>query len=206
MSATSQQIQRTAAVCAGGFIAVNAAFYVLSGSYFDAHHDVVAGVGTLASYSADHIAHTRAQFAVFTGSVALFGFLAGVWTRAIAHLIPALFGLVDLAGAVGAFSHHTPAVLGATLVIAGVLFPTLAWFSYRGHRASWAFLVAMCGVFGFVEVFGAPKVRDAMDVGLWTTMMLPGLKIVAVLALIALRGDYAEREPRLAVAVAASGA
>jgi hypothetical protein len=86
-----------------------------------------------------------------------------------------------------------------TLLVAGVLMPVLAWHSFfRRSRPAWAFLVAICGVFAVVELFGAPKVRGALDVSLWLTMILPGLNVVAVAALISLRADYLDREPVLA--------
>jgi hypothetical protein len=42
-------------------------------------------------------------------------------------------------------------------------------------------------------LFGAPKVRGALDIGLWTTMILPGLNAVAAFTLASLRGEYLER-------------
>jgi hypothetical protein len=72
--------------------------------------------------------------------------------------------------------------------------PVLAWHSYHGSRAAWAFLTAMCAVFAVVEVFGAPKVRGALDLSLWLTMILPGLNAVAFAALVSLRADYIDRD------------
>jgi hypothetical protein len=189
----TQQISKMLAVCVGGFIALNAAFYLLSGSYFDSHH---GGIDQVALYTPERMMQVRMQFAFFSGTLAVAGFLAGLWPRAVGHALPVLFGLVDLVAARQALWSHTPAVLGATLVIAGLLFPRLAWGSYHRKRAPWAFLVAMCGVFAFIEIFGAPKVRDAVGIGLWTTMTLPGLKVVAMITLISLRRDYGERSAR----------
>lgn len=192
---SSKQTGPMAALCAGGFVLVNVAFYLLSMSYFDSPH------GTEALATPEHIMQVRIDFAVFSGVVAVASFAAGLWPARLGHLLAWIFGLADLAGAIAAFKHHAPAVLGMTLLLAGILFPTLAWFSARGKRAPWAFLVAMCGVFAVVEIFGAPKVRNALDVGLWRVMTAPGLKVVAMLALISVRGDYgAEHEPELATA------
>jgi len=82
-----------------------------------------------------------------------------------------------------------------TLLIAGVLMPIMAWQSYRGSRTSWAFLVAMCGVFAVVAMFGTPKIRGLFHVGLWTTMLIPGLFAITAVALGRLSEDYVDREP-----------
>jgi hypothetical protein len=193
MPVASEQIKRMAIVCVTAFALVNLAFYLMSGSYFASHREIVVGVGSVATYTPEMAAHVRTMFAVFSGVVAAFGFVAGLEPRKVGHLIPVLLGLADLAGAVGAFSHDTPAVLGMTLLVAGILLPTLAHFSFRGSRPAWAFLVAMCGVFALVEFFGAPKVSRAIGVSLWTAMILPGLNAVACAALASLRSTYLER-------------
>ena len=194
MSTAHEQTQRTAIICAGAFVALNAVFYVLSGSYFDSHRQVVPGVGSMPAYSPEQMTHVRMTFAMFSGVVAVFGFAAGIRARAIGHLIPLLLGAAHLVAGVVAFSHEAPAVLGTTLLVSGILMPVLAWFSLHGSRPAWAFLIAICGVFAVIELFGAPKVRGALDVGLWVTMILPGLNTVAVAALVALRGEYVERD------------
>ncbi|MEO7733924.1 MAG: hypothetical protein ABIY55_23370 [Kofleriaceae bacterium] len=193
MPAASEQIKRMAIVCVTAFVLANVAFYVMSGSYFASHREIVVGVGSVASYTPELAMHVRMTFMLFTGVVAASGFAAGVAPRTIGHLLPVLLGLANFVGAVGAFTHDAPAVVGMTLLVAGILLPLLAHFSYRGSRSAWAFLVAMCGVFALVEFFGAPKVSRAINVGLWTAMILPGLNAVAVAALASLRGTYVER-------------
>jgi hypothetical protein len=193
MPAASEQIKRMAIVCVTAFVLVNVAFYLMSGSYFASHREIVVGVGSVATYTPELAMHVRMTFVVFSGVVAAFGFVAGLEPRKVGHLLPVLLGLADLAGAVGAFTHDAPAVVGVTLLVAGLLLPVLAHFSFRGSRPAWAFLVAMCGVFALVEFFGAPKVSRAINVGLWTAMILPGLNAVAVAALASLRGSYVER-------------
>jgi hypothetical protein len=118
-----------------------------------------------------------------------------MWPRVTGHLIPTLLGVGHLIAAVAVFIHGAPSVLPMTLFVSGVLMPVLAGYSLRGSRAAWAFLVALCGVFAVVELFGAPKLRGALDIGLWITMILPGLNAVATAALASLRGDYVERAP-----------
>jgi hypothetical protein len=193
MPVASEQLKRMAIVCVSAFVLVNIAFYLMSGSYFASHREIVVGVGSVATYTPEMATQVRTMFAVFAGVVAAFGFVAGLEPRKIGHLIPVLLGLADLGGAFGAFTHDTPAVLGMTLLVAGILLPTLAHFSYRGSRPAWAFLVAMCGVFALVEFFGAPKVSRALGISLWTAMILPGLNAVATAALASLRGSYVER-------------
>lgn len=192
MSTAHEPTKHIAILCGAAFLGLNVVFFLLSNSYFDSHRELVAGVSQ-PSYSPAQMAHVRVTFAVFSGVVAAFGFVAGLRPRVVGHLIPLLLGAVDLVASFAAFGHAAPAVLGMTLLVCGLVMPVLAWHSYRGSRAAWAFLVAICGVFTVVELFGAPKVRGALDIGLWITMILPGLNAVATAALVSLRGEYLER-------------
>jgi len=72
--------------------------------------------------------------------------------------------------------------------------PVLAWHSYQRQRAPWAFLVAICAVFAVTDLFGAPRIGQTLSIGLWSTMIIPGLYAVAAVALIQLRGQYVERD------------
>jgi hypothetical protein len=121
-------------------------------------------------------------------------FLVGLHRRIGAHLLAAVLGLCNIVAGVGSLLTGLPVVLGIVQLIAGALMPVLAWFSYRRVRAPWAFLVAMCGVFAVVDMFGAPKIGHVLAINLWTTMIIPGLYAVACVALIQLRGGYAERD------------
>jgi hypothetical protein len=192
MSTAHEPTKRMAILCVAAFLALNVVFFILSNSYFDSHRELVAGISQ-PSYSPDQMMHVRVTFAAFSGIVAAFGFVAGLKPRLIGHVIPVLLGAVDLIAGIAAFAHELPAVLGMTLLVCGLVMPVLAWHSYRGSRAAWAFLVAICGVFAVVLLFGAPKVRGALDIGLWITMILPGLNAVAAAALVSLRGEYVER-------------
>ncbi|HEY6174530.1 MAG TPA: hypothetical protein VIX73_08815 [Kofleriaceae bacterium] len=194
----ARAIPHVAMLCAIGFVIANAAFYFLSGSYFDSHHQIVGGA-RVASFTAEQASHIRIVFALVSGGVALAAFAAGVWRRDVSHGLAALLGLFNLVA--GWFALRTllpgPArgALVATLVITGALMPALAVLSYRRSRPAWAFLVALCGVFAVVGLFGAPKIRGAVDVSLWTTMILPGLFTVACISLALLRDDYVDRSP-----------
>lgn len=185
-----------AIICASLFV-VNAGFYIMSGSYFDSHREIVAGV-SVPSYSPDQGMHVRVMFAVLSGVLGAAWFFAWLRPRVVGHLIPALLGAGHLVAAASAFQHGTPFVLGMTLLVSGFLMPLLAWHSYHRSRPAWAFLIAICGVFAVIEFFGAPKVRGALEIGLWTAMILPGLNAVAVAALVSLRGEYVERAPAAA--------
>ena len=194
MSTAPSQVLRIAIIAVCAFVAVNLAFYFMSGSYFESHREIVAGVGAMPAYSADQMMRVRVSFAVFSGIVSAFGFAAALSPRVVGHLIPVLLGVGHLVGAVAAITHDAPGVVGMTLLVSGILMPVLAWFSFHRSRPAWAFLVTICGVFAVVEVFGAPKVRGALDLSLWLTMILPGINAVAAAALISLRADYIERD------------
>src|SRR5262249_20858702 len=140
-----------AALCGIGLVIVNAAFYVLSGSYFDSHHQIVGGV-RVASFTPEQASHIRAVFAGVSATVAAAVFAAGVSRRDVSHGLAALLGVFNfVAGIVAARSGLSGALI-ATLLITGALMAVLAVFSYRRSRPAWAFLVAMCGTFAFVTL------------------------------------------------------
>jgi uncharacterized membrane protein SirB2 len=189
------QPERMAILCGVALVAVNAVFYFLSDSYFDSHHQIVGGA-TVPSFSPDQVMHIRVVFGLVTAVIAAVGFFAGLAPREVGHVLPAVLGLCNLVGGIKALFTSLPSVLGATLLVSGVLLLVLAHFSYRQRtRAAWAFLASMCGVFALISLFGAPKLRGFLDVSLWTTMIFPGLYVVAAVTLHALRDDYEAREP-----------
>ena len=194
MTTVHDQTKRLAILFAAGFAVVNVAFYVLSGSYFETHHQVVNGA-SVPLYSPEQASHLRIVFALVSGAVAAVGFLAGLRRRLVGHVLAAVLGAVNLAGGIAALVQHGPAALIATLAITGAAMPVLAWQSYHRVRAAWAFLVALCGVLAVVGLFGAPMIRGVLDVSLWTTMLLPGMLAVACFTLILLRDDYVDRTP-----------
>ena len=193
--------KRFAAYSVIGFVVAYAAFYLLSDSYFASHQDIVPGQGKVAAFSAAQIAQIRVAFSVFAGVIAVASFLAGTAPRLVGHLIPLGLGALHLVFGFYAARSHGTAALWASLFITGIVLPILAHFSYRERsRPSWAFLISICSVFAVVEFFGAPKVRGALDISLWTTMIFPGLNIVAVTALVSLRNEYLDRTARAALA------
>lgn len=174
-----------------GFLVVNAAFFFLSGSYFESHHQFVGGA-SVPTFSPDQATHIRVVFAVMSGAVTAVAFVASRARRGIGHLLAALLGITNLVFGFFAFTHDQPGALTATLLVTGLVVPTLAHLSYRRSRAAWAFLVALCGVFAVVGLFGAPKISRVLDVSLWTTMIFPGLYVVACVTLALLRDDYVD--------------
>ena len=189
---TARNLPHVAVLCAIGFVIANAAFYFLSGNYFDSHHQIVGGA-RVATFTAAQAGHIRIVFALVSGATAAAAFAASVWRRDVSHGLAALLGLFNLVAGWFALRNGLSSALVATLLITGVLMPTLAVFSHRRSRPAWAFLVAMCGVLAVVGLFGAPKIRSAVDVSLWTTMVLPGLLAVACISLALLRDDYVDR-------------
>jgi hypothetical protein len=113
--------------------------------------------------------------------------------QAAGHLLPLVFALSYLCGGIIAMNSGAPSALWSSLLIAGVLVPALVWFSYfRRSRGAWAFLVAFCGVFFVLEFFGAMKLHNETQISRGVFLIGPALKVVAMVALIELRGQYAE--------------
>lgn len=194
MSPTPPPVLRVALICVAAFVVSNAVFYFLSGSYFESHRQIINGA-MVPVYTPELSMHVRLTFVVLCAVLAVAAFAASIWTRIVGHGLPVLLAVVYLVAGFASFASDAPTVVGITLVVAGVLMPVLAWSSYdRRTRSAWSFLVAMCGAFAAVTFFGSPKLRSALDIGLWTAMILPGLNIVAVVALLVRRGDYVERD------------
>lgn len=178
--------------CAVAFVVLNAFFYFMSTSYFESHR-ATAMVGSITTYTDAQMTQVRVAFAIFTGVVAVIAFAGWKQPRLVGHVLAALFGAFYIVIAFPAFSRGAPAVLGTTWLVSGVALLVLSHFSYRRHsRAAWAPLVAICAVLAAAEVFGAPKLARAVDVTLWLAMLLPGLKVVAVVALASVRDEYVD--------------
>jgi len=175
---TMETAIRTAIVVVIVCAVLNAAFYPLSELYFDAHRNLSP-------------TDIRWAFAQFTLAVALASFAVAVAPRVISHISAAILGLANvIAGLISLGSGLTP-VLGLALVIGGGTMVALAYFSYyRRSRAAWAFLASLTFVFGTCLLFGAPKVRALVGIGLWTAMIFPGLKFVTMVGLFMIRGEY----------------
>jgi hypothetical protein len=190
-----QRARLAIVIAVAAFAIVNLVFYFLSGNYFADQHQII-NAASVQTYSPEQVAHTRIVFAVVSGVLAVVGVLAALRPRLLGHALSAVLGVGNLVGGVAAFSHHLPGVLTVTQLVAGTAMLVLAHFSYhRRSRSAWAFLVAICGVLAVVDFFGAPKIRGALDISLWTTMVIPGLYAIATVTLMQLRADYSEGEP-----------
>lgn len=188
-------IARLAPLFVIGFLLVNAAFFLVSGSYFESHHQLVGGA-SVPTFSPEQATHVRVVFAAMSGVVTVVAFVASLARRMTGHVLATLLGAVNLLFGGFAFTHHQPGALTATLLVSGLVVPTLVYLSLdRRSRAAWSFLVALCGVFAVVGLFGAPKISRALDVSLWMTMIFPGLYVVACVSLALLREDYVEAVP-----------
>ncbi|MGE5183504.1 MAG: hypothetical protein ACM31C_15640 [Acidobacteriota bacterium] len=186
-SAHADQIRMIILVAFGALI-VNGAFFVLSMLYYNAHKIHAPGIGDVVDTAA--LADARKAFALLSAVVALAVLVAERAPREVGHALATLLGLASLAAAFGAFDKGLPLVMPITLLVTGMLMPALAYGSWKKSRVSWAFLIALVAVFGGVDLFGAPKVRGLLGIGLWTAMILPCIQTVTVVALAMLRRDY----------------
>ncbi|HVK82477.1 MAG TPA: hypothetical protein VM513_00150 [Kofleriaceae bacterium] len=163
------------------------AFYFLSQAYYDDR----AKDGYLVSEG--RIDNVRIAFTVFVVLVGKAAILASLSPRIVGHALSAIAGLGAIVGGVATATAGVNVVLPITLFIGGALFLVLTWQSLERSRPAWAFLIAMCSVFGVVMLFGATKVRNHTGVGLYYALIVPGLLQVATVALALLRREYRER-------------
>lgn len=170
-------------------VLLNVAFYFLSDLYFA---DRVKRFG---ANELQHMPGVRTAFGVFSGVVGVAAILAAFAPKQVGHGLAAALGLLSLYAATASFGAGMQGALGVGLAVLGVAFPLLAWFSYRGSRPAWAFLIALTSVMALMLLFGAPKVRNIVGVGLWTAMILPGLFSVATASLLVLRSRYSDPVP-----------
>src|SRR2546421_44701 len=126
---TRQQALRTAGVICGGLLAFNTAFWFLADLYFDDHrldHN---------SFDAAGLSRVRVAFLVLTIVVAAMSFVAALAPRWIGHGLASVLGLAAMIGSVDAFAHDMPAVMGMTLLVAGIVMPLLVWRSWQHSRS-----------------------------------------------------------------------
>ncbi len=165
-------------------VVTNIAFYFLSGLYFEDRSAIYGGV------TPDHISSVRFAFGVFTGSVAIASVIASLHPRLVGHAIAGITGILALVAGVAAFWKGLTPVLPSALIVSGLVLFLLVWKSLERVRGAWSFLIGMTSVFSAVLLFGSTKVRGALDVGLWTALIIPGMLAVATIALSMTRDDY----------------
>lgn len=191
-SQTADEDQRLAVqltiIIAVSLVLLNVVFYFLSGFYYD---DKRASQGMMSTITSSTVSSTRVSFGIFsgiTGVTLIASMFAPKW---VGHTVAAAFGLAAFIAAFFAGRAGTPLALTVSLVVIGALFPSLAVLSLlRRSRGAWAFLCSMCWVLAVIMLFGAPKIRSQIDIGLWTAMLIPGLLAVAAIALTMVRRDY----------------
>ncbi len=191
-SPTADDDQRLAVqltiIIAVSLVLLNVVFYFLSGFYYD---DKRASQGMMSTITSSTVSSTRVAFGIFSGitGVTLIGTMfAPKW---VGHIVAVAFGLAAFIAAIAAGRAGTPLALTVSLVVIGALFPSLAVLSLlRQSRGAWAFLCSMCWVLAVIMLFGAPKIRSQIDIGLWTAMLIPGLLAVAAIGLTMVRRNY----------------
>lgn len=177
-----------AAIVGVSVIALNAVFLLLSWRYFlGKRADMMA-----APIDDAHITGVRIAFAAFTATIGVGVVAATLHPRWVGHGIASALALGSIIAGFFALGSSIPSVLGVSLLFLGMLVPLMVWRSLVYSRAAWSFLLATCAVLGLILIFGAPKVRGLLGVGLWTAMIIPGLLVLAAVALGLARHDYRE--------------
>lgn len=188
---TQRQATQVAIIIAVVAAALNAAFYLLSTSYF-AERAASQNLGTPAQVAAQ-VGAARVAFAAFSAIVAAAAIAAVLKPRLIAIGIPFVFALVSFYAAVGTYRAGVFIVMPVTLGVVGLLLIALLRYTQLGSRAAWSFLIAMCSTLAVITLFGVTKVRTGLHIGLWYAMIVPGLFTVATVALAMISRAYAER-------------
>jgi hypothetical protein len=170
-------------VVAIAFVAFNVLFFALSARYADSHRAMTGGGDV-------DLGHLRLTFAAFSTITAGGMIGAAYLPRLVGHAAPIVLAALYLGGAIMALRGGAPLVVPAALIATTAIVPALTVLSLRGSRTAWAFLAALCGVFSVVGVFASPRIRAELGAGLWTTMIIPGLNLVAVWALASLHRAY----------------
>jgi hypothetical protein len=186
----SSKLKAVVPFVGGAVVFLNIAFFVLSNAYFGDKSQFVPNVGEVPMFSDAEITSIRIAFVVFTLIVAIATVAAAIAPHPVGHAIMAVMAAASLAGGAGAALRGLPGVLAVTEIVLGAVLILLVVLSLQGHRAAWSFLVAIAAVYAIVLFFGAPKVRNVLGIGLWTTLVLPGLNVVALVSLILCRARY----------------
>ena len=77
-------------------------------------------------------------------------------------------------------------ILGMILV--GALQVVCSWLTLRRARVAWSFAVSMSGTIALTCLFGAPKIRDAMEIGIGVAM-LPSVLAAVTTIFLAMAAD-----------------
>ena len=132
-------------------------------------------------------------FFLFTALVAVASGVAVIQPREIGHGLAALTGVAALVAGIASAMIGMPMVMPVVLFVAGGFMPYLAYQSWHGSRVSWSFLTTMCGVLGVCMLFGAPKIKNLLHIGLWPALVFPGILAAATVALAVQHPTYRQR-------------
>ncbi|MFN0253373.1 MAG: hypothetical protein ACKV2T_41265 [Kofleriaceae bacterium] len=199
-----RQAKQVAVIIAVSVALLNVAFYFLSQMYFDdraatqaltpgERFGVENSVTLRAQFDAAALKGSRFAFAIMSSIIGLAAVVAQFAPRYTSHLLAGLVGVLALLGAIVTRQKDFHVVLPVALGVTGVAMIGLVYLSLASKsRAAWAFLTATCAVGALVMLFGATKVRNALDVSLYYTLIVPGILVVATVMLVAISDDYAE--------------
>lgn len=176
-----KQRMQMAGVVVGALFTFNSLFWIASHFYF--------ADKPLESASVESV---RFAFFIMSAMVAVMAYGAALAPRFNGHLIAAVMGIAALVGGIAALAKGMPPVMGATMLVVGIIMIPLVYLSLQRSRSAWSFLIAIVAVFGAVTFFGSPKVAHILGIGLWYAMVIPGLQVVCVIALSMLRAEYRE--------------
>jgi len=187
-------------VAGGSLLLVTVAFFVLgrmyyidklSGSFIASEAGDPDAAAAAAAWDAIKATYFWGFFTFSTiGTLAITA--AVLWPRLVAHSLSTGFGVLCLVSAVFIFRSHMPVQVGVFQAAIGALMLRLTWASWRGKdRAAWAFLLSLAGVLSVALLFGAPRIRAAMNVPrLWFVMLIPAVMAALAVALHRARTDY----------------
>jgi hypothetical protein len=133
----------------------------------------------------------RRGFLWLTIAVGVVTTLVPLSPRIVGYTIAGLASIASLVAAYGSWTNDLPGVLAVSLVLLALVFPLLIWRSFVGARAAWAFMISLMGVYALMLFFGAPKVGRLLDISMWYAMIAPAVLAIGLIALISLRGEYA---------------
>jgi hypothetical protein len=180
---TRKQSLKMASAIAGTTLGLNSIFWVLSIAYYD----------DKPALETVNIFSVRLAFFLLTLLIAAMSYVAGLAPRLLGHGVGFAAGIASLVAGIASLGSNIPGVVGVALLILGIVLPAVTWRSLQHSRTAWAFLCALLSVLATVTFFGAPKVRNVLDIGLWYAMIIPAVGIVAVIALSMVRGEYRAR-------------
>ncbi len=132
-------------------------------------------------------------FMLFTALVALASVVALIKPKEIGHGLASITGVAALVGGVASALTGMPMVLPVVLFVTGAFMPYLAYRSWHGSRVGWSFLTTICGVLGVCMLFGAPKIKGLLHIGLWPALVFPGILAATTVALAVQHATY--RQP-----------